>query len=180
MEIFSQKIFLGILGGIFWGSKSRNGGEFTKLRPETESWNSRDHKLRGSPVYISSQLDRDYTSESDVNFGFWLCTITFFLFYRTLWPIMPIIEVGPGYLNPMHIFKSWSWWNLQIMAGDRANIVRSCWQFFNINKTKLEIHTLRSIMGWPIQPAEVLKDLHWGRWHFRIEVFRNWSKFANW
>ena len=39
-------------------SKSWNGEEFTKLRPETESQNSGDHELwnhemRGSPVYCS-------------------------------------------------------------------------------------------------------------------------------
>ena len=37
----------------FW--KSRNGGEFMKLVPETESWNSEDqefwnHEMRGSHV----------------------------------------------------------------------------------------------------------------------------------
>ena len=40
----------------FFSSKSWNGEEFTKLRPETESRNSGDyelwnHEMRGSPVY---------------------------------------------------------------------------------------------------------------------------------
>ena len=55
-EIFPKKIFLDFF------SKSWIGGEFTKLRPETESRNRGNHKLwnhemRGSPVVNKSSCN---------------------------------------------------------------------------------------------------------------------------
>ena len=52
-KISKKKFFFG-----FFFSKSWNGGEFTKLRPETESRNRGDHELwnhemRGSPVLVN-------------------------------------------------------------------------------------------------------------------------------
>ena len=56
-----KKILKKIFFGGFFLSKSWNGGEFTKLRPETESRNSGNHKLwnhkmRGSPVYLKCAM----------------------------------------------------------------------------------------------------------------------------